>query len=830
MPSELDNLNRSVYHADAEAIKGARDTESALRYLPFVTIVNTAGFGQQFDLRGQGRLSSNGLKFLINGVNVAPLDGYYGFMPINTVLPSLIQEVQVLPGVNARGGTINVITSKRQNPYFIVGAGYLNTTGAKSSFNAFAQASEKFGSLHLNAGVAYSQLGGPRVDDKQNNTEAVLGADFWLGLGQRIHFDADFFYGKTKTTPYNSFLDSDRIMNGIMTDLNNYCVIGTTQAGVCNGGDATNNYQIINGQKVGGQKWESIWRAIEALPFYEPSRDDGATNGEGIIESTQMRLVTSLGYEAQPTKNMTFDITGFFATNTRKYDIYEIYLPYYGYLSLTGSDHWTPELPIYNQYGKQYGYNYVEQSGSKFDENKFGGKIRLEVDHGSGLFAMGVDSTYEMGKRKPVEFLRGAIAVPPNSGANTEATINNEMNIDKFTNSFYLQENYRFSSAFSLMGGFRYEMINYKVKSHDNIVIDKYYLSSFDAEKTYPASSNDTTYGIGRTDIEAEFKKNYDTFTFEVAPAFRYSNTGAIYARFETGYTTPPGYALLVRGIDTSKDIFKRYTSATDGHAVGEIILDANGKPRIDLAKSDIFKLSENNLEQETYMTYELGWKDYIGKRVVPLGFTDFEIDAMLFAANVFYTTSKNEFYFEGDPYSQLSYGTYDKSRRMGVELALEQYLFGGVLGLNESFTYLKAERFSTIDGEEKWNQIPYTYDYKATFGGNFNVAGMVEIIDISVNLWIQNSLYGNQRVVAKDYSNGNVYEVERDLDPYLISDLGLSFGFNKNALMLTAGVKNVFDTFYYDYYNADRSASINENRYLIGRGRTVFLEAQYKY
>lgn len=30
MPSELDRLNRDVYHADADAIQGARDTESAL--------------------------------------------------------------------------------------------------------------------------------------------------------------------------------------------------------------------------------------------------------------------------------------------------------------------------------------------------------------------------------------------------------------------------------------------------------------------------------------------------------------------------------------------------------------------------------------------------------------------------------------------------------------------------------------------------------------------------------------------------------------------------------------------------------------------------------
>ena len=168
----------------------------------------------------------------------------------------------------------------------------------------------------------------------------------------------------------------------------------------------------------------------------------------------------------------------------------------------------------------------------------------------------------------------------------------------------------------------------------------------------------------------------------------------------------------------------------------------------------------------------------------------------------------------------------------MGVELALEQYLFGGVLGLNESFTYLKAERFSTVDGVQKWNQIPYTYDYKATFGGHFNVSGMVEVINMSFGVWLQNSLYGNQRVVARDYDATSSATIEREqkLSPYLISDLGISVGLNKNAILLTVGVKNVFDTFYYDYYNADRSSTINENRYLIGRGRTVFLEGQYKY
>ena len=829
MPSELNRFNQSVYHADAEAIKGARDTESALRYIPFITIVNTAGFGQQFDLRGQGRLSANGLKFAINGVNVAPLDSYYGFMPINTVLPSLIQEVQVFPGQGARGGAINVITSKRQNPYFVVGAGYLNTTG-NTSFNAFAQASDKINrDISVNAGVAYSQMGGPREDDKQTGIEGVLGADYQLGLGQKVHFDADFFTGKTKTTPYNSFLDADRIMNEVMNNTDNYCKAGVDEPGICQGGNGAT--QTINGQQVGGQKWAQIYKQIEALPFYEPSKDDRGTKGDGIIESSQMRLVTTLGFEAQPTSRMLWDITGFVALDKRKLNTHEIYLPYYGYLSLTGSERWTPELAIVEQYGKKYGYHYIEQSGSTFDENKFGGRLKAVFNHDSGLFAFGVDSTYEMGRRKPIQILRGAVAIPPNPDMNTEATINNELNIDKFTNALWLRENYYFNSSFSLMGGFRYEMINYKIKSHDNIIIDTYALTSFDAEKTYPTSKNDLVYGKGTTDITKEFKKNYDTFTFELAPAFRYSNTGVIYGHFETGYSTPPGYALLVRGINKANpNAVKRYTDATTGGVQGEIIYDDYGNPRLNLAADNLFTLEENSMEQETYISYEIGFKDLIGTRVVPLGFTDFNINAILFAASVFYTTSKNEFYFTGDPYSQMSYGTYDKSRRMGVEVALEQYIFGGALGFNESFTYLKAERFSEMNGENKWNQIPYTYDYKATFGGNVNVAGMVEIVDVSVNLWIQNSLYGKQRVVAAEYANGKVFEVEKKLDPYIISDLGLSVGFNKEMGVVTVGVKNVFDTFYYDYYNADRSASINENRYLIGRGRTVFLEGTFRY
>ena len=67
-------------------------------------------------------------------------------------------------------------------------------------------------------------------------------------------------------------------------------------------------------------------------------------------------------------------------------------------------------------------------------------------------------------------------------------------------------------------------------------------------------------------------------------------------------------------------------------------------------------------------------------------------------------------------------------------------------------------------------------------------------------------------------------------LKPYVISDFGVSVGLNKNMGVVTVGIKNLFDTLYYDYYNNDRASVVHENRYVVGRGRTVFIEGQFKY
>ncbi len=761
MPSELNSQNQAVYYADAEAIRGARDTESALRYMPFITIVNSTGFGQQFDLRAQGRLSTNGVEFLINGISFNPLDSYYGFMPINSVLPSLIQEVAVYPSLGARGGTINVITSKRSDkPYFQVGAGYAsNLASSGTTYNAHAQAAEKFGGVNLNAGLGYFKKGGPREGDESSGFEVAFGADIALGLGQSIVVDADFYSAKEKTTPYNSFFDTATI-NGIFNDYNQ-------KAATIYGGSSTTKAQELLALE------QTTAAQIYALPSFSPTKDDRKTAGSGEIELSHSRFVGSLGYESE-LRTLKLNLTGFYAFDKRKYDKYS-------------------STTMLYQYGARYfigsteNPNSINQSDSSFDESKFGARASAQFNHGSGVLFVGLESIYEMSKRNPVQNLQSSKICYSTGICNVYALINVDINtpldISEWTNAVFVSEKYNFTDAFSVKAALRYQMTKSKLDT-DGVV-----------------SANFNLFGSSLSPEIANLKKNlevnHDNFAFEIAPAFRYSDTGVVFARYERGFSPVPAYAMLVRTGE-----FTPNTNAADSAT----------KP----FAGNNFQMTETNLEDESYNSYEIGFKDYIPTREIRLGSFGLIIDAILFSANAFYIDSKNEFYFTGDPYSGLDYATYGKSRRIGGEIALEQYLFGGNLGFNESFTYIKAEA-QGADGQ--WAAIPYTYDYKATLGINL---GLDITRSINARLWLQNSFYGKQAVISS---------IEGEtLKPYMINDVGVSFGFNKNAIVVTAGVKNVLDTLYYDYYNNNKATSIGEYRYLLGQGRTWFIEGAYKY
>ncbi len=969
MPSDIDNTNHNVFHADAVAIKGAKDTESALRYLPFVTIVNTAGFGSSFDLRGQGRLSANGVRLFLNGVPATPTDSYFNPMPIHTVMPHLIQEVSVQPGggavlfgSGAKGGTINIITSQRGAPVFIVGGGYTNIAASKgNSFNAYAQANENLGRrLKVNAGLAGAVLGGPRTDDLLTSAQAVLGAWYDIGWGQSVSVDADAFYAKNKTTPYNSLLDFENINTFMLSEVSLPMV--SLQGSTARYPFEENRYLCLAGQAS----------CSYPITDFSPSKEDRATKGYGSIDTTLLRATARVDYTSSLTERLKLGATTFGNFQSTKFNEHKMNLPFFvlgvmnphpennqnsimhynrGYNWFlprpANINHPSGTSPLFvgaNGDNERADWHLLDQSGSKYDDYKIGGKARVDWQHNNGLFIIGADFYYEMSKRDSKSYLRQAIidgsAMAGLPGYNNtlggdlslkysstqftslQAKIFDKSDINVLTTAVYLYERYDFNRNLSLGLGARYELKNYDVKITDNFEGKKlafkdtnhqapqYCVGTGNCDfvdydnsnytegelkgtglganqilrpavingvlQTTDKAGNKNPNGIATSEAKGEYSKNHDNFIFELAPVYRYSNTGAIYARGELGYKAPPAWAMLRRigivwGASSPRDTWiamtQNFTTGQQGNGGNPLTQNttvvAGATPYGNTLEFD-FDFEDTQLKNETYYTAELGWKELIGTRQIPLGFTNLTINALMFNANVFYTASQDEFYFEGDTWSGMKFGNYEKSRRYGVELAAEQYLFGGALGFNESFTYLKAQKFDcgelnpltqTCATGNEWQAIPYTYDWKATLGAAVNISTFLEVIDVDISVWLQNSIYGKQNIyaqrmnvqtfpVAGGIANPNItqtatqtqapifYATKEDakLDPYLVSDFGISVGFNKNAGVITVGVKNVFDTFYYDYYNNDRSAVVNENRYVIGRGRTVFLEGTFKY
>lgn len=204
------------------------------------------------------------------------------------------------------------------------------------------------------------------------------------------------------------------------------------------------------------------------------------------------------------------------------------------------------------------------------------------------------------------------------------------------------------------------------------------------------------------------------------------------------------------------------------------------------------------NIKDETYNTFEIGIRD-------------FWWDTFLFSLTGYYTLTNDEFYTIGTAHSisGVEYGNYDKTERMGFELFLEQYFLDNALTLTESLSYTDA-KIKKQNGQSTSQRIPYVSKYKATLGLNYKFLK-------DYTLWINNTFYGNQ-----------VDTIQSKIQSYSLTDIGITAKYKE--FLISAGVKNLFDKFYYSFYNSDSSDVITGYSYLIGQGRTFFISAKYSF
>lgn len=293
----------------------------------------------------------------------------------------------------------------------------------------------------------------------------------------------------------------------------------------------------------------------------------------------------------------------------------------------------------------------------------------------------------------------------------------------------------------------------------------RYEYSLYDTNRNY----NSNMIMMRKPNNTKEFFNTDDTshnFAFEITPNFKYSDTGKLYIKYERGFVSP-----------------------TPAQFVNK-----------DQATQQYYSV---NLNPEIFDTFELGiddfWWDFYG-----------------FNLTLFYTLSKDEISYRGNPHAKgggfWQYYNIDQTRRLGVELSLSQNFLDDDLIFRESLTYLDAK---ISKGVNDGMRIPYVSKIKATAGleyaWNKNFSNFADLTYFSR---------------AKDGGtiNENTGKMSKNswIRDYFLTDIGMKYNYKK--LQILAGIHNLFDKRYYTYQD-----SIND-QYLVGNGRNYYVEFKYAF
>lgn len=497
-----------------------------------------------------------------------------------------------------------------------------------------------------------------------------------------------------------------------------------------------------------------------------PTKSDRKTTGNGNLHNTQQRLDLILGYK------------GIFNENNRFY-----FKTFYHIFRIAYVDFVT-QLNNYTNYNALWNGAYADQSGSFFGDKKAGLLVKYDLKHQNGRLILGLESVYNRGKRvmkQNIFATEGRVTTPTklNNGDPMiyKHWINTSSVGEKWSNSLFVIEKYDFTQQFSLISGIRYEADTYSTNALYSTSSGLYDLINGKIILMYDKVAKRIRPSTLITDVNnnanGALNQTKHNIALEITPHYYYSDYGNLYVRYERGFSSPSPNNLLQ-------------------------LSDRTYLP--------------TSLKKETYDTLEIGLKD-------------FWADSVIFSMALFYTLTHNEPYTIGNAHSVSSatYGNYDQTQRMGIEIFSEQYLLDDILRLSESFTYIDA-RVLKNNGQSLSLKIPYVSNYKATLGIHYQPMRKFRI-------YLQNSFIGAQRAIKDCVTNQNVARVSNGQDTipgYILTDLGMNY--RAGDWSVSAGVRNLFDTFYYNYYTSNSNDSITGYRFLIGQGRTAFAEVRYSF
>lgn len=425
----------------------------------------------------------------------------------------------------------------------------------------------------------------------------------------------------------------------------------------------------------------------------------------------------------------------------------------------------------------------ADQSGSLFDDQKAGLIAKFDYKGEKNRLIIGAESIYHYGKRVMNQHLYGTSSgsmnglttgpsrppqTPPNNTYSGNVVYDHTMNIPTIGAKWINSVYVLDKYDFSK----RFSLtggVRYELALYDikNNYNTQGALFSTTGQELWMGGRFPSSALIGGSDGAAgRYTHTRHNYALELTPRFAYSDTGNVYLKYEKGYFSPSPNSMTQRSSLTYQP---------------------------------------TNLKQEDYHTFEVGLKDFLGEH-------------MFVSASAFYTLTLNEFYTIGNAHSVggVQYGNYDFTQRAGIELFAEQYFLGDSLRFSESFTYIDA-KILKLNGTSVSYQIPYVSNYKATIGVSY-------AFNRFLSIWSQNTFYGAQKDIMQE-KNANHQDT---IPAYSLTDIGLNL--KLGDLSLSGGVRNVFDTFYYSYYNGNAADTIAGYGFLIGQGRSVFVEGRWSF
>ncbi|MWV72255.1 TonB-dependent receptor plug domain-containing protein [Helicobacter saguini] len=345
----------------------------------------------------------------------------------------------------------------------------------------------------------------------------------------------------------------------------------------------------------------------------------------------------------------------------------------------------------------------------------------------------------------------------------------------KYSLSFYGLDSYKFGESFSLSGGARGEISYFTLAGHTGMA---------------------NIFGTGASYYDVNAKKWQFGYALELTPSYNYSDTGAVYVKQEIGFISPS----IRQAVSTDPS----WTPV-----IGQV------GPKV-----------ASDIKPEQYFTSELGWRD--------------EFEYSYLSATLFYTHTLNEIRYNLYGFA-TEYYNIGATQRLGFEFSTKQdFMIADTLPLNlqESISYIYSNvlkgretgmtrpgpstsgRPSSSGALEEGKPVPYVPLLKLALLMDAEVLSKGKH---TLKVFWNNTYYGNQ-----------VDNNQFDMNPngYVLSDLGLNY--KMGDLHISAGIRNLFDSFYIAYQNtsvnATSGALSGAGTYLAGEGRNYFLEGRYSF